>query len=82
MAPTMAGNESGLSLANEAVLSHSEPLPENSVIVKGFDFSDGVDYDALLGSYIKSGFQATNFGRGVEIVKKMVRLLSGKCFKG
>ncbi len=38
----------------------------------GYDFSNGVDYEALLETYIFSGFQATNFGLAIQEIKRMV----------
>ena len=59
-------------LAAEAVLVHSSTLPGYEEVVKGYDWSKGVDYSALLDSYTSSGFQATNFGNAVEEINKMV----------
>lgn len=62
------------SLAQEAVLIQSQPMPEDSVEVKGYSWDDGpVDYPALLQSYLTSGFQATNFGLAVQQINDMVR---------
>lgn len=59
--------------AAAAVLTSSEPLPKGTPIVKGYGFeSDSVNYDELLGSFLTSGFQATHFGRAVNIVNDMV----------
>lgn len=59
--------------AVEAVLVRSEPLPEDATIVKGYEFGDGpVDYNALLSSYGATGYQATNFGRAVDVVNGML----------
>lgn len=61
-------------LAATAVLQPSEPLPKGTKIVKGYEFSDEkVDYDALLQTYLTSGFQATHFGQAVNIINDMVR---------
>jgi hypothetical protein len=57
-----------------------ESTPDSGLLgdkVKGFDFSirrpdGGVDFDALLGSYYTTGFQATSFGKAVEEINKMV----------
>ena len=63
-------------LAQEAVLIKSEPMPEGSETVRGFDWSgvrDGnVDYHALLQSYRTCGFQAQNFGTAIQIINEMV----------
>jgi deoxyhypusine synthase len=58
---------------SSAVLVRSDPLPRDAISVRGYEFGDGaVDYDALLRSYASSGFQATNFGRAVDIVNDML----------
>ena len=64
-------------LAHDTVLIKSEPMPEGSEAVKGFDWSsvsaDGkVDYHALLQSYRTCGFQAMNFGMAIETINEMV----------
>jgi deoxyhypusine synthase len=38
----------------------------------GYDWSQGLDYGKLIGSYITTGFQATTFGLAVNEVNKMV----------
>ncbi|VDM02579.1 unnamed protein product [Schistocephalus solidus] len=61
----------------DAVLKPSKALPEGvDVIVKGYDFNKGVDYEALLQSYASTGFQASNFGRAVKVINAMVRVHS------
>ena len=55
-----------------AVLRASDKMPVNTETVKGYDFNNGLDYGALLASYKYSGFQATNFGKALEEVNKMV----------
>ena len=59
-------------IASEAVLVQSEPMPEDSQKVTGYDFNQGVDHHKLLQSYLTSGFQATNFGLAVEQINAMV----------
>ena len=56
----------------DAILAPSDPVPEDSEEVRGYDFSVGVDYDALLDSYRTTGFQATNFGKAVKEINQMV----------
>ncbi|XP_062966291.1 deoxyhypusine synthase isoform X3 [Cynocephalus volans] len=58
-----------------AVLKHSSALPPESVQVRGYDFSRGVNYRALLEAFGTTGFQATNFGRAVQQVNAMVDVL-------
>ncbi|KAJ1948045.1 hypothetical protein EC988_005332, partial [Linderina pennispora] len=58
-------------VAANAVLVESAKMPADTKVIKGYDFENGVDYNALLGSYLTTGFQASNFGRAVEIVNHM-----------
>ncbi len=48
------------------------PRMRNRSNFAGYDFNTGVDHHALLESFRRSGFQATNFGLAVEEIKKMV----------
>lgn len=59
-------------LVADAVLVKSEAMPECSETVKGYDFNNGVNYHELLESYKRCGFQATNFGKAVEEINKMI----------
>lgn len=67
----MASNEP--QIAKEAVLAASSKLPDDTPVVSGYDWNNGINYDQLLGTYINSGFQATNFGKAVNEINKMVR---------
>lgn len=58
--------------AAAAVLLQSEPVSHDAVPVRGPNFEDGLDLQALLRSYEQIGFQATSFAQAVEIVNKMV----------
>lgn len=71
-------------LSRDAVLVKSN-IPSHLKIeqtpVKGYDFnsilSNGgkVNYDELLNSFRYCGFQATNVGKAIEEINKMVRTL-------
>lgn len=52
----------------------SEPFPEGTPRVRGYDFNHGVDHKALLQSLFNTGFQATQFGRAVQEINRMVGL--------
>lgn len=66
------------SKAVDAVLVHSQPVPEGSVKVKGIDFNDysgkPITVDDLVQNMSSMGFQASNLGKAIEIVDKMVPL--------
>lgn len=57
----------------DAVLVQSTKMPEDTPRVHGYDFDKGVNLDALLESFLNTGFQATQFGRAVAEVRRMVR---------
>ncbi|EDS38676.1 deoxyhypusine synthase [Culex quinquefasciatus] len=59
-------------LAKEAVLQESSKLPSGTPTVQGYDWNQGLDYGALFQSYLHSGFQATNLGKAIEEVRKMI----------
>ncbi len=41
--------------------------------IKGYDFNGRFDFDEFLKSYSYTGFQATNLGKAIEIIKAMAR---------
>lgn len=49
------------------------PIPEDTPKVRGYDFNQGVDHQALLQSFYNTGFQATSFGLAVNQINMMVR---------
>eukprot|EP00033_Pygsuia_biforma_P002207 GCRY01002445.1.p1 GENE.GCRY01002445.1~~GCRY01002445.1.p1 ORF type:complete len:370 (-),score=63.00 GCRY01002445.1:27-1136(-) len=59
--------------AFDAVLGLRGKMPEGSEEVKGYDFNQGVNFEKLLDSYLTSGYQATNFGKAVEEIRKMIK---------
>lgn len=48
------------------------PIPEDTPKVRGYDFNQGVDHQALLQSFYNTGFQATSFGLAVNQINTMV----------
>ncbi|KAJ1650382.1 Deoxyhypusine synthase, partial [Dispira simplex] len=63
-------NKLPASVAN-AVLVHSETMPEDATTIQGYDFNQGVDYSRLFNTYLRTGFQATHLGQAIAIVNKM-----------
>lgn len=59
-------------VAVNAVHKESATMPGGSLQVKGYDFNKGIDYHALLQSYLTTGYQATNFGQAVEQINAMI----------
>jgi len=57
-------------IAADAVLAKSEKLTSDTI--SGYDWGKGVDYEALLDSYVRTGFQATNFGMAVAEINRML----------
>ena len=60
------------SVVKNAVLVESKPMPEDSLTVEGYDFNEGINYEKLLGSMKRTGFQALHFGQAVEEINKML----------
>ncbi|CEP03285.1 Deoxyhypusine synthase [Plasmodiophora brassicae] len=60
-----------LELAAGAVLKPSETL-QGGVPVRGYDFNNGVDYDALFESLRTTGFQATSFAKATDTIRAML----------
>lgn len=54
--------------------SNSKSLEESCSQVAGYDFNRGINYDQILGSYLTTGFQATNFAKAVQEINKMVNI--------
>lgn len=46
------------------------------VVIKGYDFNEGVDYKKLVKSFSSTGFQASHLGKAIEIVKRMIETKS------
>lgn len=60
------------SVAMEAVLKPSCALPEDMPKIKGYDFNQGVDLEAVLKSYFTTGFQASSFGMAIQEINHMI----------
>ncbi|PSC72807.1 Deoxyhypusine synthase [Micractinium conductrix] len=59
--------------AAQAVLVPSEQLPEDAPTIRGHDFNEGRDLDAVMGAMLRTGLQATALGQAVEEVNRMIR---------
>jgi len=64
--------DSGREKAAQAVFTPSQASHGFTNQVQGYDWSQGLDYEKLLQSYLTAGFQATSFGLAVQEVNKMV----------
>uniref|UniRef100_UPI0037E8C419 deoxyhypusine synthase n=1 Tax=Semicossyphus pulcher TaxID=241346 RepID=UPI0037E8C419 len=60
------------SVAMEAVLKRSCKLPDDTPVIKGYDFNQGVDLQAVLKSYLTTGFQASRFGLAIQEINRMI----------
>lgn len=48
------------------------PIAEDTPRVRGYDFNNGVDYQALVKSFYNTGLQATNVALAVQQINKMI----------
>lgn len=71
----MSANTAIPGLANEAVLKASDPIPEDSVVVKGIDYSKPESRNARASDIIDGmktmGFQASSVAKACEIIDEM-----------
>lgn len=58
-------------IARKNILRKSEEA--SGVKIEGYDFDEGVDYDAILDSFASTGFQATQLHRATGIINEMIR---------
>lgn len=58
--------------SKENVLKKSNTL-EGWPEIRGYDFEEKFDFEKFLKSYLNTGFQATNLGQAIEIIKDMRR---------
>ena len=58
-------------IARDVILKESEEI--GGVSIKGYDFDKGIDYEKIMDSYLSTGFQASHFGKAIEIVEKMIK---------
>lgn len=63
------------SVAMEAVLKPSCDLPEDIPKIRGYDFNQGNDLQAVLKSYFTTGFQASRLGLAIQEINNMVKKL-------
>jgi len=54
----------------ENILKEGEEV--DGVLVKGYDFDEGLNYGEIIKSFSSTGFQATNFSKAASIVNKMI----------
>jgi len=60
-------------IAKDAVLIQSVKMPDDAITVDGYDFNQGIDYEKLMASMKRTGFQAMHFGQAVEEINCMLQ---------
>ena len=70
-APHFLANSAVPAVAQESVLFGCVPIAEGTKEVHGYEFNNGVDFDAMMTAYKFSGFQATNLGNAIDEVNRM-----------
>ncbi|MEK6845090.1 MAG: deoxyhypusine synthase [Nanoarchaeota archaeon] len=59
------------SIARKNILRKSREI--NGIPIRGYDFDKGINYKEILKSYFSTGAQASNFGKAIEIINKMIK---------
>lgn len=57
-------------IARENILRRSEEA--EGIVIKGYDFNQGVDYEKILDSFETTGMQADNFFKAIKIIERMI----------
>lgn len=70
--PTPSSDSSIAQCTQDAVFVKSEKIPDDTPVVKGEDFSNGANLDAMVQKMLTTGFQATNVALAIEVINKMV----------
>ena len=58
------------SIARKSLLRKGEEV--RGMAVKGYDFNQGVDYQKIVESFAKTGFQASHLSKAIEIIDLMI----------
>lgn len=61
---------------SSAVLKPSDPIPQDAVSVQGPNFDSPLDLQQFISSYERIGFQANSLGRAIQIINRMVWIVS------
>jgi deoxyhypusine synthase len=62
--------------ASNAVLKPSDPLPEDAIAIQGPNFEAHLSLQELLSSYERIGFQASSLGKAIDVVNRMVSVVT------
>ena len=57
-------------IARKNILRKSEEV--EGIVVEGYDFNLGVNYDKILDSFATTGIQASNLAKAIEIIREMI----------
>ncbi|CAL8306131.1 unnamed protein product [Merluccius merluccius] len=64
--------DSAVSAAMKLILKPSADILLDMPKIRGYDFNKGVDHQALLQSYMTTGFQASNMGLAINEINRMI----------
>jgi deoxyhypusine synthase len=56
-------------IARQSILKKSEEV--EGLVIKGYDFSKGVDWSKIVESFETTGFQASHLAKAIKIIKRM-----------
>jgi hypothetical protein len=57
-------------LARAVVLQPQKPLPQSisqAATVEGYDFNQGIQWELIMDSYLRTGFQASHLGMAIQV---------------
>lgn len=56
-----------VSSAQKVVFKKSDDIDEETPVIRGYDFNNGINYEKLFSSYLTTGFQATHLALAIEV---------------
>lgn len=72
----MSGDLNTPEKAKANVLVPSESMATDATTITGYEFNNGINYEKMFASYLRTGFQATNLSLAINEINRMVRLLN------
>ncbi|MBI2056727.1 deoxyhypusine synthase [Candidatus Pacearchaeota archaeon] len=68
---TQALEKNKINIARKNILRKSKEI--EGVVIRGYNFDNGINYEEIIKSYYSTGAQASNLGKAIEIINEMIK---------
>ncbi|MBI2003921.1 deoxyhypusine synthase [Candidatus Pacearchaeota archaeon] len=68
---TQALEKNKINIARKNILRKSKEI--EGVVIRGYNFDNGINYEEIIKSYSSTGAQASNLGKAIEIINEMIK---------